>query len=62
MVTEENKAPVRIIVGLALLSALLIMLLPAPVVAAKGKPSPRTWQAQVAVESRDHTIGWYPTP
>lgn len=56
MSTEENKTHVRVIAGIALVSALLLMLLPAPLAAAKEKPEPRTWHAVVGVESRNHAI------
>jgi len=51
-----NKAIVRVSVGIAFLSAFFFMLLPVPVTAAKELSSPRTWYAQVGVESTNHAI------
>jgi plastocyanin len=55
MTMKVHKAVVRVVVSLAFLSALCLLLLPLPAAAAKAS-SPRTWQAQVAVDSKDHAI------
>src|SRR5579875_308121 len=56
MLREENRKHVQMMVGIILLSALLLALLPTQLVAAKERPQPLTWHAVVGVESSDHAI------
>lgn len=56
MLVKANKGLVRIGIGITLLSTLLVTLLSVVMVSAHGAPQPRTWQAQVAFENKNHAI------